>query len=160
MPRRRELRGVALGVLGSFVSRYNDVGGYWGLGQLCSLAKRHGVDCVEVDILGKAIHPAEDPFRPMLENYARRLERQMTGRRLPMDWLSSAIIRVRFGARDAVQLFETAPAGDPFVCGVHLVDDTQTLREAVTLGRCWSTDTYNDLRRNPEDWNRPRRDPT
>lgn len=39
MPRRSELNGVASDIVRSFVSRNNDLRGYWALGMLCVYAK-------------------------------------------------------------------------------------------------------------------------
>ena len=36
MSTRRELKSVAHALAGSFISRYNDLEGYWGLGVLCA----------------------------------------------------------------------------------------------------------------------------
>lgn len=48
MTRRGELKDVALGVLGSFVSRNNDVDGYWCLGLLRALADAQRVSTAAV----------------------------------------------------------------------------------------------------------------
>jgi hypothetical protein len=57
MPRGARLTNIARGLCGSFVSRNNDLDGYWSIGKLRSLADRYGRAAVLIDVLTSSIHP-------------------------------------------------------------------------------------------------------
>jgi hypothetical protein len=132
MPRRRELRGAAHGLLGAFVSRNNDVAGYWALGKLYKHAKATSVDEVRVDLVKSTIMPPNAQFAGMIEFFNQMLASQLEARGLPSDWLTAAEIAVRFtGQKDANQ------PGDTFECSVTLTDDRRRPHQARASGACW-----------------------
>lgn len=96
MARRKELRNIASGLYGSFISRNNDVGGYWGIGKLCLLAEQRGVGSVRLDLIGQAITPNSGEFAQLLAGYRGKLQRHMAARKIPDEWVSSAEIEVDF----------------------------------------------------------------
>jgi hypothetical protein len=57
MPSSRKLKSVAAGLLGSFVSRNNDIGGYWGIGVLCRDTAAMGGK-VELNLITRVAAPA------------------------------------------------------------------------------------------------------
>jgi hypothetical protein len=153
--RRRELKGAALGVLGSFVSRCNDVEGYWGMGKLYRLAQKNGVSRVEIDLLAATMRPSNSAFDPMIEQFAFLLCAQLQARRLPRAWVTKASVSIDFDSSTAVpQLFETAPLGDTFDCAAIVIDDLGKERSARTSGRCWVHDPARESRRHRSDWHR------
>jgi hypothetical protein len=132
MPRRRELRGVAQGLLGAFVSRNNDVGGYWALGKLYKHAKATSANEVRVDLVKSTIMPPNAQFAGMIESFHQMLASQLTARALSSDWLTAAEIDVRFtGQKDAKQ------PGETFDCSVTLTDDRGRPHQARAYGACW-----------------------
>jgi hypothetical protein len=70
MPRRRELNAVADGVLSSFISRNNDVYGYWGIGKLFSFMLKSNSNKLKIDLLKQTINPEEIEFDLMIEYFA------------------------------------------------------------------------------------------
>jgi hypothetical protein len=132
MPRRREFRGAALGLLGAFMSRNNDVGGYWALGKLYKHAKAANAAEVRIDVLGSTIEPPSAEFANMLDYFRKQLARQLASRALSREWLIYAEIAVRFtGQASAVE------PGDVFECRVTLVDDLGRQHQARERGACW-----------------------
>jgi hypothetical protein len=69
---------VANGLAGSFISRNNDVGGYWGLGKL-----RLRFEQINIDLLSKQLSPADGEFQDMVNRYAEWLKRQLDIRHIP-----------------------------------------------------------------------------
>jgi hypothetical protein len=70
---KSNLKGVAHGLLGTFVSRYNDIDGYWGLGVLRKLASENATRMIEIDLLSEqreheAIAPCKERYRLWLES--------------------------------------------------------------------------------------------
>lgn len=141
MPRRRELRGVAAGLLGSFVSRNNDVGGYWALGKLYTHARASKVQDVSVDLVTKAIDPPDDEFREMIAHFQQMLAEQVTARSLPSDWVKAATIAVTFSGAASNQW----PA-DVFRCRVIITDDAGRAYRAEHDGACWPHASWRERR--------------
>lgn len=73
MARRKQLKNVAQGLLSSFISRNNDVYGYWGIGKLFGLMLRHDVTSIQIDILNCSILPESKEFMLLIENYRNKL---------------------------------------------------------------------------------------
>ena len=139
MPRRRELRGAALGLLGAFVSRNNDVGGYWALGKLYKHAKTTSGSEVRVDLVKTTITPPNAQFAGMIEYFHQMLASQLLARALPSDWLTAAEIAVQFtGQKDAKE------PGDVFECLVTLTDDRGRPHRARASGSCWAHSPFRE----------------
>jgi hypothetical protein len=57
VPSRRVLNAVAYGVTDSFMSRNNDVGGYWAIGQVLSHALATRNPCYTIDLMSRTSEP-------------------------------------------------------------------------------------------------------
>ena len=134
MPRRKELRGAAFGLLGSFVSRNNDVSGYWALGKLRKHAVTASVSTVCVDLLNLMITPPSDDFAAMAKHFQQMLGAQLKARHIPADWVRAAAVSVEF-----------AP-GDTFNCAVVIADDKGREHRATASGMSWVHDPARELR--------------
>ncbi len=96
MARRKEIVGVAHGVISSFNSRNNDVGGYWAIGQLKSFAATNGLDSITFNLL-----PIEPAFNIALitevtNNYSAKLSALLISQHIPADWVLNAAITIQF----------------------------------------------------------------
>lgn len=98
MARRKELKNIASGLYGSFISRNNDVGGYWGIGKLCLLAQQYETQVVRIDLLAKSITPASTEFSKLITCYWSFIKQHLTARGLNESWLSAAIVELDFNA--------------------------------------------------------------
>lgn len=132
MPRRRDLRGAAAGLLGAFMSRNNDVGGYWALGKLYSHARTSNVLEVRIDLVSSIIDPPDAEFDDMLGRFQRTLVDQLAARSLPREWLMEANVSLTFYG-------EESPTGhaETFACSVTLTDDLGRAHQAQGGGACW-----------------------
>lgn len=135
MPGRRELRGAACGLLGAFISRNNDVGGYWALGKLYAHAQASDVRAILVDLIDSVIVPPNPQFIEMVSLFRRKLLRQLEARSLRNGWVSEACIRVTFAGNESA-----TSADDAFCCSVTLIDDLGNIHVAQASGRCWAHD--------------------
>lgn len=131
MPRRREIRGVAIGLLGSFVSRNNDVGGYWALGRLYKHALNTDAPDVRVDLFDLTITPPSDDYAAMAAHFQRMLGDQLSARKLPVDWVRAATICVEFGRAKSPD-----SSGEVFNCVVVITDDRGRAHSASANGAC------------------------
>ena len=95
MARRREMQGICNDLLGSFVSRYNDLGGYWALGFFqIQLQGSVGHELV-FDLTGKTGEENQSPFPMQILYYRRALHRHLELRKMPPCWVKAARIVVR-----------------------------------------------------------------
>ena len=142
MPRRKELRGVAFGLLGAFVSRNNDVEGYWALGKLYAHALKADVPHVCVDLLDKAVTPPSPEFQKMAAQFGRVLTIQLAARSLPADWVKLATICIEFSRRK-----NPSGPGEMFNCNVTITDDRGRTQHAEAAAACWAHDPFRELGR-------------
>jgi hypothetical protein len=69
MPRSARLTNIANGLCGAFISRNNDLDGYWAIGKLRSLAGQHQETTVSLDVLAASIQPLLPGFASGLAHY-------------------------------------------------------------------------------------------
>jgi hypothetical protein len=120
---RRDIKGIASGLLGSFVSRNNDVGGFWAIGKLLAAMRDAGVTEVVVDLLAGSMTPDLAEFERMARQYCVHLELRMAGCGLTPGQIAKAEVRVVFDAGVAVARSASSLPGSPFQCSVHFTDD-------------------------------------
>jgi hypothetical protein len=141
--RRSELQNIANGLLGTFVSRNNDIDGYWGLGMLRSFADSTGVQQLTIDLLETNAQPhviesCKQRFRDWLRQ---ALEKQSAS----VESLTTAQIKVSF-----FSTFESFPSlvkdtrGLPYECFVEIRVGTGTTSNATKLGVCAPNDPQVD----------------
>lgn len=130
-----------MGLLGSFVSRNNDVDGYWALGKLYKHALETNAPTVCVDLVRLAITPPNDSFAAMALHFQQLLAGQLKARCLPVNWVRAATVCVEFGRKKS----NTSP-GDLFNCVVMISDDRGREHLAAANGACWIHDPAKESR--------------
>jgi hypothetical protein len=145
MSRRRALKGVAYGLVETFVSRNNDVSGYWGIGQLYREALERQVRSVTLDLLGPC-----SPFMGLVAqavqaHYAERLEHMALNAGAS---LSQARVVVEFGTFGSTPPHHVSSYGDPLLCTVSLAGPNGRTYNAVHTGRCAPHDPAAESRSN------------
>jgi hypothetical protein len=144
---RRDLRGAAWGVLSSFVSRNNDVDGYWGIGELYAHALRNTVESVEIDLLSKRIVPHADEFTGMISHYAEMLLQQCQDKRIPIPWIGEAKIHVQFNISPQGRCCPPqSTRGDLFECLLEIKDSLGRGYAAHMVGWCAPHDPQQEMR--------------
>jgi hypothetical protein len=147
MPRRREIRNAAQGLLGSFVSRNNDVDGYWGIGKLYSAAKSARTKIISLDLIDLKVTPDIDGFDHLLRKYADLLVKQFPKRLPTSSWLSEAKITIEFESHvDPSDIPRWFTIGEPFSCIVLLADTHNRKCETKAFGRCKMHDPNTESR--------------
>jgi len=131
------LKGAALGVLGSFVSRNNDVDGYWGIGKLYSHALRTDAKTIAIDLVGRTITPPSDEFRSMVSRYSEAFLGQCRKRSIPCAWANTVDIRISFNVTpEGMLLPPRYTAGELFDCVIEVTDDLGRAYVGQVLGWC------------------------
>lgn len=137
MTRRRELKNIASGLLGSFISRNNDVGGYWGIGKLCLLAQKSVTGTVEIGLLSKTISPESVEFSKLIAGYFSFLQEHLAARDIPNIFVASAVIELEFAPTD--QPKKQVPIitwGSIFKLSVTIVDDRNKKHTVSAFSYC------------------------
>ncbi|MBB3221125.1 hypothetical protein [Pseudoduganella umbonata] len=96
MPRSARLANIANGLCGSFISRNNDVDGYWAIGKLRLLAGQHEQSAVSLDVLASAMQPLLPGFEPGLAHYRGLLAKLAGCSGIPPEEITAARIEVDF----------------------------------------------------------------
>ena len=148
MARRRKLYDVAAALLDAFLSRNNDLNGYWAVGQLRSFADAQGIDEVRLDLLRGDTPAHPDVASCVTANFRAVLERHWSIRDLPRDWLRSAEVVLVFGAFESSREPLYLTLGDPLICAVSLVDERGRTYRCRRSARCLPHNPRREQRRN------------
>lgn len=139
MAKRKEFAGIVNSVVSSFVSRNNDLEGYWALGRLYKLALECGANAVSLDLFSGRMTPSWSLGTVVTEAYRNMLLSLTAKAGIPNEYVSSAEIAIVFGERPGV-------AETPFVCRLSVVDDRGRLYVGVATGSCRAHDPRRELR--------------
>ncbi|RVM86362.1 hypothetical protein [Sinorhizobium meliloti] len=122
MSRREQFRGICHGVLGTFVSRYNDLDGYWALGQYVAFLDRIG-ECQLLLKLGDATVLPEGPgFAAAAKYYRGAVLRMMKTNAMPQAWFANGTMKVSIVATSTA------------TCEIEIVSDLgRTYRSERTI---------------------------
>lgn len=96
MPRSARLANIAAGICGSFASRNNDLGGYWTIGKLRSLAEHYSRNVVSLDVLALSMEPLSSEFEQVLADYHLLLRKLASRSGVRLEAITSANISVDF----------------------------------------------------------------
>ncbi len=92
MPRRKQFNGICHDILDSFVSRYNDLDGYWALGQFKRFLIDNGQIQLRFDLHNGVTCPQNARFRLTAAYYWEAILRMMGSFNMPGHWLIEASI--------------------------------------------------------------------
>lgn len=141
----RKLLDVAAGIAGSFVSRNNDLDGYWSLGALRSCADSKHLQTLRLDILSGRAEPEHESLVRVAEAYRQVLARQLATRSIAHEVMVSAEVEITF-YRDLRNAPSAATYGSPFSCTVRLTDHRDRTFERTIVGHCAPHDPRRERR--------------
>jgi hypothetical protein len=132
----RALRGIANGLVDTFVSRNNDVSGYWGIGQIQHELEGLAIAVAELDLLNGDAVPDGPVGRALIAHYSGYLAEKLGKSRLgPLDVTEAKVI-VEFGAfGEAASYDHLGIPGAPFNCKVLLAGRNGRVYSAMRAGR-------------------------
>jgi len=121
MSQRGRIRNIAHGLLGTFVSRYNDIDGYWGIGILRLFAEQNGLSKVDIDVTNPPI-PFErgTPVSIIEEKYQRWLRNALVREKIDPESVTGAKIELRFSTFEEFPNIIRDTRGQPYVCTVRI----------------------------------------
>ena len=117
---RRKFNHTAAGLLSKFLTRYNDVDGYWALGVLYTEA-RASANRVELDMLGGTAHPASPVCIDVARSWALHLRQALARHGVSPEALATASLAIEFGLPPRPRRPGHIEYGDPFLCSLRLV---------------------------------------
>ncbi len=94
MARRKELQGICNDLIDSFVSRYNDLDGYWAIGKFQTYLQSSGSDELCFDLTDGITNREKSPFSLSSSYYRGALRRHLKKRDMPLEWVPEGQIRV------------------------------------------------------------------
>jgi hypothetical protein len=134
MPSSRAFRGIAAGIAESFISRNNDLGGYWGIGMLLRSAMRRKRQDVRLDLITGKCDPELRGFKAMSAAYRTLLTAQLDSLHMPGDRMRSATLRASFDSDHPKA--SMARASYRCVCRVEICDSHDKIHVAERQTWC------------------------
>lgn len=135
---------TAAGLLSKFISRNNDIDGYWGLGVLYTQA-RTSANRVAFDLLGGSAQPASPVSVSVARTWALYLRVALARHGLTSQALVIASVDVEFGLPLPKRPLYI-PHGDPFVCTVRLVSTDGREFTRQVIGYCLPYEEFHGRR--------------
>jgi len=147
MPSGAHLTNIASGLCGSFASRNNDLGGYWSIGKLRSLAERYGRTPVSLDLLTSSIHPSSSEFAPVSARYRLLLAKLADLSGVRLEEITGAHISLDFAPPPWHRISYYKPQwGDQFTLTVTINADGRAAGIVHHAGYCRSHDPARESR--------------
>ncbi len=136
MKPRSRLKHAAAGLLGSLISRNNDVNGYWAQGPLYrdASAPPH---VMALDLLSGSSYPICKSARLVAASYAPFLRAALERQNFRWDELTQATITFQFNATVSDSNFSYPCTGDPFTCAVMLHTVQGHTTTVTVKARCY-----------------------
>jgi hypothetical protein len=147
MGRHANLKDLAYGLAHTFISRHNDLDGYWAVGMLHALARSRGSTRLAFDLWGGIEEDASPVVDAMRARYGEWLRQGLRRHGFPDGYLKRATIALEFEREDLWRLNLGRWPGPPMVCEVYLVDAQDRVVRLQTVGACWPHDPARAPRR-------------
>lgn len=132
----KRLRNVAAGLLSSFVSRNNDVEGYWAPGLLYTAASAAGSSAILLDLLGAEAMPSAPAAVTAARNDREFLRRALRREGIAIDQVVQAQVELRFDTPARPMSGHYCSGGEPFDCTVLLRLAGGAVAKRDEHGRC------------------------
>ena len=135
MKARSRLNHVAAGLLGSLVSRKNDVDGYWAPGLLFHDASA-SPHAMTLDLLTGSSSPESNAGKLMMASYSLFLRAALAKQGFAWNEVTQATITFQFNASVPDPDLASSCSGAPFICSVALATVHGHRSAASAIGRC------------------------
>ncbi|QPI52584.1 hypothetical protein IV454_14475 [Massilia antarctica] len=135
MMKLKTLKHVAAGISQSFVSRNNDVGGYWALGELYKECSAPDYAFL-LSLLDGISIPSTPAASQVVKNYAMFLQRALVSQGIALGELEDANVFIQFDTASPERALDVQCQGDPFLCIVTLSTWQGKTAVAHAFGRC------------------------
>lgn len=144
MSKRGVFKNIISGTIHSFISRNNDVDGYWGIGKLYSHMLASGSMTLTIDLLKQEIYPPNDHFRKLLSKYSFVVKEKLHRANLLHRVKSAKIDLIVYPNECAAHLGSLAP--NRMRCTIEIVDDAYKKHSFALDTWCRPFDPLKELR--------------
>ena len=148
-PKRKEIKCVGKGLVMSFVSRNNDLGGYWAIGILKNKVHEKGLSTLELDLTKGTVNFELSYSDFLIHKYQEKLKFLVAAKGFSFDPIKSAVIRLNFFSTEPLkfELSKLLGRGSLFTCIVDISDDLGRSYSYEYKGLCDFHDPKNERRR-------------
>lgn len=139
MPRRRELKDLAAGISSKFISRNNDLYGYWAPGILYKELDRISSKGVSLNLLSGKSSPQLDSGNQVAKIFKDYFDSQIVIRGFKTEQIKQAVLTLQFEAHPSKKHLSNlgvSRRGKPFNCAVQILDDLGNNYFFVSKGWC------------------------
>ena len=129
MTKRKLLHGIANSIAMSFISRNNDINGYWGIGVIYKNASELNTKRIELELISNTSKPDKLDSSFVIRNYKNFLQKQLEIHGFEDSKVIKATIELIFDC--PLTEHETLMRkvfGEPVQCKVILIDEQNNLR--------------------------------
>jgi hypothetical protein len=147
MPRRKEIRGISSGIASSFVSRNNDIDGYWAIGIFYQVASEKGDSKFVLNLVTGISLPKFKFSKRVAMPYHQYLLTQLEKKGLEEYQVTDAIVELEFNvATTKRHIMYKWTWGEPFKCCVTITDDLGKKHVYEEYGWCGNHDPTKERR--------------
>lgn len=143
---RRKIKFVADGILNSFISRNNDVDGYWGIGQLYTLMLQSNNMQIVINVKEKTIIPYDAVFNNMILFYHEKFFSTLKRCEISENRITSAKIILN-GHLNEKQISLGLTAPHRMECEFQITDELGIMRRVSKNVWCRAHDPKKEIRR-------------
>ena len=138
---RNEFKGIAAGIAGKFISRNNDVNGYWAMGLLYRASFEKKVTKISMNLLTGESSPNVTWVKHVTESFKEYLFKQCKKKGFENHQIVEAMVELEFNVSPTKRHRNYRYTwGDPFICRVSLIDDLMKKRTYAEFGWCGQHD--------------------
>ena len=130
------MRGVAAGAAQKFISRYNDIRGYWALGILYKAAVDADTDTLVLNLISGVSAPHFPESNALAAYYYNYILERLLARGFSVSQLTDAYVELGFNVAPTPRQRVQWTWGEPFLCRVCIVDDLGRTRSFAVRGWC------------------------
>ena len=147
MAKYKLLKGIAAGLANTFISRNNDIDGFWGLGVIYSEVNELGYDKVIFSLLDNSASIEVKCSSVVTKGYREIAERMLTHAGFVLEEVTTIQIELHFNQKYEATLHHPPLTwGDPFSCCVKITDIYNREREFTNYGWCGLHDSSKERR--------------
>lgn len=148
MARRIDIKNILQGILGSFVSRNNDLNGYWAIGKLYKTAVEHEKEIVTLNLLKPISSIETHELNCLTHMWSEKFLSELEKYKIPRKWIISAKISANYSNKIKKMPASTSyPVGDTARYKFEIKTDTETTYRQSKLVKCWQHDPAREQKR-------------
>ena len=147
MPSWKQAKSIVCGIASSFVSRNNDVDGYWALGLICKVAAEQGHGAFALNLLTGESEPKLKFSSRIAEPYRNRLMSLLAEQGLDESEIESASISIQFPVEPTAK-HQRAPRtwGEVYYCKIEVKNARGRGHSHSVAGWCGKHDASKEHR--------------